>query len=725
MQFNGQGNNPSTSGPGNNNNPSQQSTAYAMEYRHAQQQHQVQQNLSVHSIPSPASSSSTGNNAGGNINTHSSSVLNGGGGGGGGFSRSGNGSNCYGSNPQLPTKSPMMNHKQFAAHQSSTQQLHQHQQHMDKGALLHGDQMLVDKSGVSSSTPSSNAKDSKLFPTKTYNHIKDMISSRFGGNTGSSVSSGQKAVAAGLNNSSAVNGASANNNSNPSSGNLPPNSYIDLTMGVPSSYPQNSATNNGNLHHHSTSNGSVPNNNVPSYPNGILTNRHHGTSNSYYPQTAAGPSNNNGPGVMNGNSSSSSVPPNSYRSPNMNDRKNVNTSFRKAIQQSTLKSNLTDDSLQLRPIVEQSSHHPQSSPYTSRGMPQYSGVPSGGNKYDAHEAAAQERAQRALDQLMEVNGVGTLQRNGSGPMKNPVANNSATVHNRIQQFQSNYPEGHPSNNGQHYSDQQQPAQQQHHLKGIIRYQQTAGDSSSRPVVSATYTKPGPASSNSNSSAGLAMIESSLSSPGSYKSTGNNGLVLLPPPTTHNGPSSNEQQLSHQQPPQQWSSHLHRSQNSMIEQPPPLPSSQKPDSSSSGIQGSVNTIGLPCLSGEPRENGDGSSGTMEAPSSVQNLESSSVLCSKSKSDTLKQITTDLQNIALSVAAEHHLHNNNNNSSSSECEKGSQRVGSGQSHTTNDSGVGTVLLTKSPLNSNSDLGEIHSGGIMEGRPNADSISSSKLI
>jgi hypothetical protein len=694
MQFNGPGNNSTTSssGPGNNSNAAAvaaaAAAAYAMEYRHSQQQHQVQQNLSVHSIPS--SSSSTGN------------------GNAGGFSRSGN----YASNPQLPTKSPMLSHKQFltpsGSNSASGPQSHQ-------SPMTNGEQMLVDKSSA--------PKDSsgKHFPSKTYNHIKDMISSRFGGSGGGNASSGGGGQVKGLNNSvvnsvSATNGVSNNNNT--SSANSA-NSYIDLTMGVPSSYPQPSS----NPHHNQNGNLSQTTSsyNGPT-SNGILTNRAHGQTNGqpYYPHNSQN-------GMMNG--STTNPPPNSYRSPNMNDRKNVNTSFRKAIQQSTLKSNLAEDSLQLRPIMESS--QPQAS-YTNGRIPQYNGGSSSQqSKYDIHEAAAQERAQRALDQLMEGGGgSGPLQRNGSGPMMPNHSNNNPSVYNRIQQFQSspnsNYPEGLGTNNvPNNYPPESS------HPKGIMRYHPSA-EPSSTGMRSSSYTKPGPASSNSNSSSGLAVIESSLSSPGSYSTnsaphilSGSSNHHHLTPSTSANvnGTTSaaavTNEQMTHGH--SQWA-HLHHAQNSIVvnehqkqQQPPPLPTSQKPDSS----QGSVNTIGLPCIPGETRENGDGSSGTMEAPSSannIQHLESPSALC-KSKSDTLKQITTDLQNIALSVAAEHHLHNNNN-SSSSECEKGSQRVGSGQSHTTTDSGLGTVLLTKSPLNSNSDLGEQ-----IEGRPNADSISSSK--
>jgi hypothetical protein len=362
----------------------------------------------------------------------------------------------------------------------------------------------------------------------------------------------------------------------------------------------------------------------------------------------------------------------------MNERKNVNTSFRKAIQQSALKSNLTEDSLQLRPIVEQQN---------------YNGIQQQHQNHQQFqkEVVVQERAQRALDQLMEATG-GAPQTNNSNP----------NVYNRVQQFSSGYPSS--SSNHQipqgsrlqlHLQQQQQPS----HLR-----------SSYNNIV-----KPGPASSNSNSSSGLQIAESSLSSPGSY--TGINGRQL----------AGNDSHLHNSQ----WAFHLHHQQqnnnNSQQQQlPPPLPTSKKPDPHHQQLhsispEGSINTIGLPLPSVELRENGDGSSATME----TTNASSS---CSKVKSDQLKQITTDLQNIALSVAAEQHLHNssnhNNNHSSSSECggEKGPQRVGSGQSHTTTDSGLGTVMLTKSPLNSNSDA-----GGMMihqDVRPNADSLSSGKL-
>ncbi|XP_035704530.1 uncharacterized protein DDB_G0283357 isoform X3 [Folsomia candida] len=645
------------------------SSGYAIEYRHSQQQHQVQQNLSqlsVHSIPS----SSTGN--GGVLHNNV---------------RSGSGS--YGSNPQLAAKSPMLSHKQFSTAITGQQQQQQQLDQRDPGSrgvtfgtavttTASTDPMLLDKS-----------KDSKLFPSKTYNHIKDMISSRFGGaTTGISNPNNHSSNNKGLNN--VVNGGVNNNTVVPGSDQNTANSYIDLTMGVPASYPNNNVAPTGSgMNGHSSYNGMMMN-----------RNNNNGPSSAHYPQQVSG------------NSSANNMPPpNSYRSPNMNDRKNVNTSFRKAIQQSTLKSNLTEDSLQLRPI-----HEAQQLSYNSgnnnNGMQQFSSGNNGGNQQQKEIVVVQERAQRALDQLME----GGSSSSGLNHSHNP------TVYNRVQQF-SSAAGVYPGENHQHASSGRIQQQQQGGSRVQLLHPQgpIMGRSSYNGV------KPGPGSSNSNSSSGLQMVESSLSSPGSY-----NGNRVL----SGESRSSEEVHASglHQHHPQ-WSHTHHQHQSSSVihphnDQPPPLPTSKKPGSP----EGSMNTIGLP-LPSVQRENGDGSSATMEtnAGSSIL-LEANSTAnpssCSKVKSDQLKQITTDLQNIALSVAAEHHLHNSasnnsNNNkhhhsSSSEECEKGGpQRVGSGQSHTTTDSGLGTVMLTKSPLNSNSDPGD---HGLADGRPNAaDSLSS----
>jgi len=210
----------------------------------------------------------------------------------------------------------------------------------------HSDSVPLTNKGQSSTN------NNKLFHTRTYNHIKDMISSRFG--------------------SSLHNGSATTNGVKPPSSivqlnNMP--NMVDVTQQVPiavSSYTsQYSNAANGN--------------NVPS----------------------------------------------SYKSPNMSERKNVNTSFRKAIQKSTQKSNLSAE-------VAGVGHRRIAS--IGEASNEYNNGISSGNSNpmvvstahveleQAHEQIFQsgvERAQRALDKLIVSENSNNGNNNPAGGIMKP------------------------------------------------------------------------------------------------------------------------------------------------------------------------------------------------------------------------------------------------------------------------------------------------------------------
>lgn len=738
--------------------------------------------------------------------------------------------------PMLPTKSPMVTHKPLhpppgQSPSSSSNQSVPNSVSGGNGSVPSSNMKSNLNGGDSSSVGLDKAKDStKMFPTKTYNHIKDMISSRFGNNNSSSNSAGLPPK--GLNNSNvANNNASNNTTSNQNGGNTNGgftmngqngnHSYMESnsSMGMPT-YGLNQ---HGHIHSHSIHD--TFGGNPPAAP-------YYTSPPAVSPQNGTGNVNGGGAPNMNGNA-------NSYRSPPMNDRKNVNTSFRKAIHQSTLKSNLTEESLQLRPIMEVSNLNGNANrDVYHRGMQQYSqpqqqNGEQGQPRYGlGHEPPSPsliphhvERAQRALDKLCEPGGP-PFTRTGSGPMTHQNG-----IGRMVQQFSGSGNAvdeiGSSTNNRGMYSMNTKIGAISSASSGASQLTTGGGELGAIPRNRFSVT-PGPSSSTSNSSGGLGAntlttsasggggahtVESSLSSPSSssytHSSSGGGSGIF------------NKQSLGHQQHQAPTTSLLNgngnksgsnnKSSTNNDQIPPPLPTSQKPEVSgasghshhlhfqnssnnsssgnnnsnnNSGSNNHHNTLGLPpvlpsVLVGEKRENGDGSSGTMENPSSANlhlvestssspsskgatcssssgagpsgggtsNASSSALAVNKSKSEQLKKITADLHNLAISVAAEQHFHhnhhhhlqfasgsgsgsgsasapnnnqssNNNNNSSSSECEnKGSQRIGSGQSHTTSDSGVGTVMLTKSPLNSISDHETNCKSGGVGGATSAD--------
>lgn len=691
-----------------------------------------------------------------------------------------------GPSPMLPTKSPMVTHKPLhpPGPSPSTPNSNQGVSSVSSSNL----KCNLNGNGDSTSVGLDKVKDStKMFPTKTYNHIKDMISSRFGnGNS----TTGLQQQSKGLNNSNVVNNNAANssnaitnnisNNATPNGGNFNGlngqnggNSYMDAAMGI-TPMPSYGVNQHGHLHSHSIHDSYGGGSGPPQYFTG--------------PPTISPP---NGNGANSGNQQPQPVlngSANSYRSPPMNDRKNVNTSFRKAIHQSTMKSNLTEESLQLRPIMETSNMNTGNNRdvYRSMQYPQQNGEQSQQQqRYGlGHEPPSPsliphhvERAQRALDKLCESGGPG-FTRTGSGPMTQQNG-----ISRMVQQFSGSVGNNSQANNAEEHS---RPMYSLNGKIGAMSPSSAAAASASQlsaggelgaiPRNRFTVTS-GPSSSASNSSGGLSTpittaglnamitVESSLSSPSSYMHNNKQTLAHQAPTTSlPNGNSSNHNSNNK-------SNHLtitsntnnSNGGNSNDQAPPPLPTSQKPEvsgasghSSTAGLShhhflssnGSGgnnsshhNTLGLPpvlpsVLAGEKRENGDGTE-TLHLESSspsqgaatimngvatgASNASSSALALNKSKSEQLKKITADLHNLAISVAAEQHFHNhhhsqfasgsgsassgggnnNQNNSSSSECEnKGSQRIGSGQSHTTSDSGVGTVMLTKSPLHSISD-------------------------
>lgn len=729
--------------------------------------------------------------------------------------------------PMLPTKSPMVTHKPLhpPPGPSPSSSSNQSVPNSVSGGSVPSSNLKsnLNGGGDSSSVGLDKAKDStKMFPTKTYNHIKDMISSRFGNNNSSSNSAGLPPK--GLNNSNVVNNnANTSNNATSSqngnvnggftmNGQNGTHSYMESTSSM-GGMPTYGLNQHGHIHSHSihdTFGGSPPA--APYYTSPPAVSPQNGTGNV------------NGGGAPNMNGSA-----NSYRSPPMNDRKNVNTSFRKAIHQSTLKSNLTEESLQLRPIMEVSNLNGSANrDVYHRGMQQYSQQQQNGEQGQpryglGHEPPSPsliphhvERAQRALDKLCEPGGP-PFTRTGSGPMTHQNG-----IGRMVQQFSGSgnaVDEIGISANRPMYSLNTKIGAISSASSGASQLTTGGGELGAIPRNRFSVT-PGPSSSASNSSGGLGAstlattsggggahtVESSLSSPSSssytHSSSGGGSGIF------------NKQSLAHQQHQAPTTSLLNgnssksgnnKSSTNNDQIPPPLPTSQKPEVSgasghshhlhfqnsnnstsgngnNSGSNNHHNTLGLPpvlpsVLVGEKRENGDGSSGTMENPSSANlhlvestssspsskgatcssssgagpsggtsNASSSALAVNKSKSEQLKKITADLHNLAISVAAEQHFHHNhhhhlqfasgsgsgsggaapnnnqssnNNNSSSSECEnKGSQRIGSGQSHTTSDSGVGTVMLTKSPLNSISDHEtNCKSGGVGGGSSSAD--------
>ncbi|ODN00833.1 hypothetical protein Ocin01_05858 [Orchesella cincta] len=647
MQFNGPGGSGSS---GQTPSSAVNGGGYAMEYRHQQQVQQ--QNLSVQSVhqsqpPHHHHSQQNGGMRQPNGPTPTASQL----------------SYNASASPMLPTKSPMVTHKPLLPPPGPSPSSSSNQSVPSVGS---GSSNLKSNlnggvsgnsggggGGDTSSVGLDKAKDStKMFPTKTYNHIKDMISSRFGNNNSAASASSGGMPPKGLNNSAANTNSSNSNGANTTNGNFNMNgqngmnSYMDSSpassMGIPSlpSYGHSHGHMHGHMH---DSYGSAP---------------------TYYasPPAMSPPGNNNGANNSGNNQQSMMNGANSYRSPPMNDR----------------------------PMTHQNG--------ISRMVQQFSG----GNNNEENRA-------------MYPNGY-----NGAQDKGKIGATSSSSGASQLT---------------------------------------TGGELGAIPRNRFSVT-PGPSSSTSNSSGGMGAgsaatahntggmsVESSLSSPSSSSythSSKHHAPTTSLPNGNNTGSSSNNN-----------NNKSGGSNNN--DQPPPLPTSQKPEvsgasgHSSSGLSHhhlhhlhNHNTLGLPpvlpsVLVGEKRENGDGSSGTMETPSSgTIHLESaqgatgaaasgnasSALALNKSKSEQLKKITSDLHNLAISVAAEQHFHNhhlqfasgsgsNNNQSSSSECEnKGSQRIGSGQSHTTSDSGVGTVMLTKSPLNSISDqenkIGEDLLGG-----------------
>ncbi|CAG7733067.1 unnamed protein product [Allacma fusca] len=557
-------------------------------------------------------------------------------------------SKSYGSNPQLSSKSPLLTQKQFSPVPTTS-----------SSAAVDLNHLLESKGGKDSS---------KLFHTKTYNHIKDMISSRFGAasaNNNNSNNSSNNPKAVNNNNSEKSNSSNVslpngplNNSSNTGSSSVSTNNSMNAVnphtaaSAADGAYQSSNPPNYGLQHHHmpvqnmsssyTTPNGTPgtyyaapPPTQSPNYPLGLVNG---GPSHQHHQH-----------GMMNG-----AGPPNSYRSPPMNDRKNVNTSFRKAIQKSTQKSNLADDSVpQMRPIMESNS---SGLPIGSAGQNPRDMYRS--SQYNNSEASHQqqqqqqqgvgtgvhiERAQRALDKLCEngpITGqLGQFHRTGSGSI-------------------------HP------HSHQQQQQQQQQQSYANNRLQNPQYPSGS--TVAAEARSPG-----SNQASSVAQQQNSDNLHSRHKFNTKAGLGspssgLAQMESAHSVSYSKTSGITNE---------AFQGNDEYNDQPPPLPSSQHPGAVPQQQQ-DMNTVGLPVLV-EKRENGDGSSGTTE---NTKNLLDPSLR----SSDQLKQITAELQNLAMSVSAEQQ-------SSSSECEKGSQRVGSGQSHTTTDSGHGTVLLAKSPLHS----------------------------
>ena len=547
------------------------------------------------------------------------------------------------SSQMMSSKSPLMPQKQFSASTSSD--------------------LMLDKSKEST----------KLFHTKTYNHIRDMISSRFGTpNTPTT------------NNSVLPNNASSNSSKNGSGHNTGISSDRNLNNsgsgGSQQTHSSSNNTNNNNSNTNGPYNGMLEMNGTNGLPNSAYgTHNHHHTNMSqhntnmhvhpsngngppYYvvPQNPS-PSGTNGLPVYNGNANG---PPNSYLSPSMNDRKNVNTSFRKAIQKSTQKSNLAEESLQMRSNMESQaqnqSNHNSSRDYhhSSSGsaggvngntvqFPSSSSSPGSGNEPHHHHGQPQsgfhaERAQRALDKLLDPSGsIPSSSASFSRPSPTTpevFTVNSNQAYNRMQQF---YPTD--DNSG---------------IRSPPILRQNSQQGNYQEKTSASQPNPGLMSTNSSSNVRHGFSGSKPSS----KSNG--GLAVLE------------------------NSALSVSYSKSSDEPPPLPTSQKPSHDGLSL---IPTLGLPPLLPSVRENGDGSSGTMESSSKCMSSPETMSEQSLAKAEKLKQMSTDLQNLALSVGAE-------NQSSSSEGEvKGSQRVGSGQSHTTTDSGLGTVQLAKSPLHS----------------------------
>ena len=605
-----------------------------MQQQQQQQQHQQQvqqqQHLSVQSIP--GSHTANGSN---NANLSAAALRAGNGMSGNPINgQPHNGislSKSYGSNPQLSSKSPLLTHKQLSP--------------VPTNSSSATDNNVENKTATNGSS-SVNKDSSKLFHTKTYNHIKDMLSSRFGGAASGNSAKVLNGGGSGSGNSVEKSNNSAaqllNNTSVPSM-----NSYNTDMNGY---HSQNAA----NFGHQQQ----VHQQNVPPYAGGGGAGAYFSTSPptqspSYTVGLANGTVHHHHPphphGVINGNNGPQPPPPASYRSPPMNDRKNVNTSFRKAIQKSTQKSNLAEDSVpQMRPILENSGaatsgHAPGRDSYRYNNPLEHQQQTT-----PAPMGIHAERAQRALEKLcVEAGGSSTsqFQRTGSGPILHP------------------------------HSHQQQQQQQQQQQFNRLQQQNLSQELHQRHKFN---TKAGLASPSSNT--GLTVHENSHSV--SYSKGGGHTNEAFQGNDEYNEP------------------------------PPPLPTSQHPGQQQQQQQqqhqqlDSLNTVGLPTILVEKRENGDGSSGSVETKNVGEPV--------------MSQITSELQNLVMSGEQQ---------SSSSECEKGSQRVGSGQSHTTTDSGHGTVLLAKSPLHSSDPSEPLDAGGIGQRQKFneniADSISSGKCL